>query len=134
MMPGTGASLAAIAVGAVLGAWGRYGLSVWLNGRSWMPWGTFAANAIGGFLVGLALGWIATRSDASPLLRLFLVTGFLGALTTFSTYSGEVVHLMLAGEWGRALIVASAHLIASLALTAFGFWLWRALLPHFISS
>jgi crcB protein len=127
MMPTAWLSLAAIAAGAVLGAWSRYALSIWLNDRSWMPWGTFAANAIGALLIGLALGWIATRSEVSPLLRLSLVTGFLGALTTFSTYSGEVVHLMLAGEWGRAFIVALAHLITSFALTAFGYWLARAL-------
>jgi camphor resistance protein CrcB len=127
MMPTAWLSLAAIAAGAVLGAWSRYALSIWLNDRSWMPWGTFAANAIGALLIGLALGWIATRSEVSPLLKLFLVTGFLGALTTFSTYSAEVINLMLAGQWGRALIVAAAHLLGSLTLTGLGFWLGRAL-------
>jgi fluoride exporter len=113
-------TLLAIALGAILGAWSRYGLSVALNGKSWLPWGTFAANAIGGLLVGIALAHVAAKPDLSPLWRMFFITGFLGALTTFSTFSAEVTTLLMNGALLRGLVLAALHLIASLALTAIG--------------
>jgi fluoride exporter len=119
-------TLIAIAVGAVLGAWARYGLALWMNGRGWVPWGTFAANAVGGLLIGLAIAYLSTHRDVSPLLRLFFITGFLGALTTFSTFSAEVTALMLDGELLRGLALAALHLVASLALTAIGIGLFKA--------
>jgi fluoride exporter len=119
-------TLAAIAFGAVLGAWSRYGLSLALNGRSWLPWGTFAANAIGGLLIGLAIAHFSVRTDLSLLWRMFFVTGFLGALTTFSTFSAEVTSLLLEGSMLRGFALAVLHLIASLVLTAIGIWLYRA--------
>ena len=125
-MTALGPTLAAIAVGAVLGAWSRYGLSVALNGRGWLPWGTFAANAIGGLLIGLAIAHFSARTDISPLWRMFFVTGFLGALTTFSTFSAEVTSLMLEGSLPRGIALAALHLLASLILTAIGIWLYRA--------
>jgi len=125
-MTALGPTLAAIAVGAVLGAWSRYGLAVALNGRGWLPWGTFAANAIGGLLVGLAIAHFSARTDISPLWRMFFVTGFLGALTTFSTFSAEVTSLMLEGSLPRGIALAALHLLASLILTAIGIWLYRA--------
>ena len=121
-----GVTLAAIAVGAVLGAWARYGLGLALNGRGWLPWGTFAANAIGGLLVGLAIAYFSARTDISPLWRLFFVTGFLGALTTFSAFSGEVTTLLLDGQLLRGLGLAALHLVASLGLTAIGISLYRS--------
>ena len=119
-------TLVAIAVGAVLGAWSRYGLAVTLNGRGWLPWGTFAANAIGGLLIGLAIAHFSVRTDISPLWRMFFVTGFLGALTTFSTFSAEVTSLLLEGNMMRGLALAALHLLVSLLLTAIGIWLYRA--------
>ena len=119
-------TLAAIGVGAVLGAWARYGLAAWMNGRGWVPWGTFAANAVGGLLVGLAIAHLSGHRDASPLLRLFFVTGFLGALTTFSTFSAEVTTLLLDGDLIKGLGLAALHLAASLALTAIGIGLYKA--------
>ena len=121
------ATLTAIAIGAVLGAWARYGLALAMNGRSWMPWGTFAANAIGGFLIGLALAHLAAKPELSPLWRMFFVTGFLGALTTFSSFSAEVVVLVHDGDLGRALTLAAMHLVASLVLTALGFVVYRSM-------
>ena len=122
------ATLTAIAIGAVLGAWARYGLALAMNGRSWMPWGTFAANAIGGFLIGLALAHLAAKPELSPLWRMFFVTGFLGALTTFSSFSAEVVVLVYDGDLARALTLAAMHLVASLVLTALGFVVYRSML------
>jgi CrcB protein len=119
-------TLIAIAVGAVLGAWARYGLALWMNGRGWIPWGTFVANAVGGLLIGLAIAYLSSNREVSPLLRLFFVTGFLGALTTFSTFSAEVTTLMLDGELIRGLALAALHLLASLALTAIGIGLYKA--------
>lgn len=120
------ATLAAIGVGAVLGAWARYGLGALLNGRSWLPWGTFAANAMGSLLIGLAIAHFTARADMSPLWRLFFVTGFLGALTTFSAFSGEVTSLLLEGQLVRGIGLAALHLTASLALTAIGITLYRS--------
>jgi CrcB protein len=121
-----GATLAAIGIGAVLGAWSRYGLGLALNGRSWLPWGTFVANAIGGLLIGIAIAHFTARTDMSPLWRLFLVTGFLGALTTFSAFSGEVTTLLLDGQLLRGIGLAALHLVASLGLTAIGISLYRS--------
>ena len=118
-------TLFAIAVGAVLGAWARYGLGLTLNGRSWLPWGTFAANAIGGLLIGLAIAHFSARTDISPWWRLFFVTGFLGALTTFSAFSGEVTMLLLDGHLLRGVGLAALHLAASLALTVIGIALYK---------
>ena len=119
-------TLIAIAVGAVLGAWARYGLALWMNGRGWIPWGTFAANALGGLLIGLAIAYLSANRDVSPLLRLFFVTGFLGALTTFSSFSAEVTTLLLVGALLRGLALAALHLLVSLALTAIGIGLYKA--------
>jgi len=120
-------TLIAIAAGAVLGAWARYGLALWMNGRGWIPWGTFVANAVGGLLIGLAIAYLSFNRDVSPLLRLFFVTGFLGALTTFSTFSAEVTTLLLDGAMLRGLLLAALHLAASLALTAIGIGLYKAI-------
>ena len=118
----------AVGIGAAIGAWARWGLSEWLNSRfTHFPLGTFVANAIGGFLVGLAIVYFARHPELSPAWRLFSVTGFLGGLTTFSTYSAEVVALIERGEPLWALGVAAAHLLVSLLLTAAGIWIYRSL-------
>ena len=110
----------AICLGACAGALLRWQLGLWLNhAGAWLPWGTLAANLIGGFLVGLILAW-AHHADLAPFWRLILVTGFLGALTTFSSFSAEVVEMALADRWGAALSTAALHLLGSLALTWLG--------------
>ncbi len=119
--------LLAIAVGAVLGAWLRWGLSYWLNPRGALPLGTLAANLIGAYVIGLAVATFALNPAFSPLWRLFLVTGFLGALTTFSTFSAESIAMLSTGQWTLALMHTAAHLLGSLAATALGIATVRAL-------
>ena len=110
----------AICLGACVGALARWRLGLWLNHPgAFMPWGTLAANLIGGYLVGLILAW-AHHADLAPFWRLILVTGFLGALTTCSSFSAEVVEMALADRWGAALSTAALHLLGSLALTWLG--------------
>ena len=97
----TSAHFLAVALGATAGAWLRWLLSLWLNRHADMlPWGTFAANMLGGYLVGLILGLVAANPEWPQFWRLLLVTGFLGALTTFSTFSAEVVGFVEEGRLG----------------------------------
>jgi CrcB protein len=114
-------ALAAIALGAVLGAWLRYGLGLWLNPVfAALPLGTLAANLVGGYLIGVAVAVFHINVELPPELRLLFVTGFLGALTTFSTFSAEVVHLIQNARYGWALGAAGLHLFGSLAMTGLG--------------
>jgi CrcB protein len=120
-------SLAAVGLGAALGAWLRWGLTALLASNARVPFGTLAANLVGGFLVGIAVAMFAERVDIPPAWRLFIITGFLGGLTTFSTFSAESVAMLMRGDYGWALVHAGSHLFGSLALTALGFVTYRAL-------
>ena len=101
---------------------------MWLNARHPVfPVGTFAANALGGFLVGVAIAYFAKHPVLSVEWRLFVITGFLGGLTTFSTFSAEVVSLIERSEIGWALAVAGSHLAVSLLLTGAGLYVYRSL-------
>ena len=105
----------AIAVGAVLGAWARWGLGLWLNPLfPTVPLGTLAANLVGGYLVGAAVTVFHINADLPPEAKLFFITGFLGALTTFSTFSAEVVALMRAAQYAWAAGSAALHLFGTL--------------------
>ena len=119
--------VAAICIGASLGALARWQLGLWLSPAGQLPWGTLAANAIGGYLIGVVLALLQAMPELNPLWRLAIVTGFLGALTTFSTFSAEVVSLLQAHRWLAAITWACAHLLASLALTIAGLWSVQAL-------
>ena len=119
---------AAVGLGAALGAWLRWGLGLWLGGlHGLVQIGTLAANLLGGYLVGLALGYLSGQPQLAPEWRLFIVTGFLGGLTTFSSFSGESLTLLQRGELGWALAHTALHLLGSLLLCAAGFATWRAL-------
>ena len=114
-------SFLAIGVGAAIGAWLRWGLGLWLNpALPELPFGTLAANLIGGYLIGLAVAFFTQHPGVSPEWRLFIITGFLGGLTTFSTFSAETVTLLLRGQyaWGSAVVVT--HLGGSLLMTILG--------------
>lgn len=122
------AGFLAVGVGAVLGAWARWLLGLWLNAaHPWLPLGTLAANLLGGLLVGFAVAAFSDHPLLEPQWRLFLVTGFLGALTTFSTFSAEGVALLMAGRIGAAATHAALHLAGSLIATYAGIAAWRSL-------
>jgi len=116
-------SFAAIGIGAALGAWLRWGLGLWLNHLlPTLPLGTLAANLLGGYLVGVAVAVFHINVELPAELRLFLVTGFLGGLTTFSTFSAEVVALIRSAQYAWAFGAASLHLFGSLLMTGLGIW------------
>ena len=111
-------------MGACLGALARWQLGLWLNPSTQddgvFPWGTLAANLIGGYLIGLCVGVFQNMPQLAPEWRLLCVTGFLGALTTFSTFSAEVVGMLQQGRLLLALSTAGVHLLGSLVLTYLG--------------
>ena len=122
------AGLAAVAIGAVLGAWLRWGLSAWLNpSNPNLPMGTLVANIGGGYAIGVAVAFFAANTSIAPEWRLACITGFLGALTTFSTFSAESVELLMAGRYGAAAVHSGAHLFGSIVATFLGFATYRAL-------
>jgi fluoride exporter len=111
----------AICLGASVGALARWGLGLWLNASTpVLPWGTLAANLIGGYLVGICVAVFNNLPELDPVWRLALVTGFLGALTTFSSFSAEVVGMLQLQRYGLALGTVSLHLFGSLMLTVLG--------------
>lgn len=113
-------SVIAISLGAALGALLRWWLAVALNGLfPALPPGTLAANLVGGYLIGVALALFA-QSALPPEWRLFIVTGFLGGLTTFSTFSAEVTTLLQQGRVAWALGAVTAHVAGSLLMTLAG--------------
>ena len=115
------AAVGAICAGASLGALLRWGLGLWLqHAHAWVPAGTLAANVIGGYGAGLALALFAHHTQWPAEWRLFVVTGFLGGLTTFSTFSAEVVALLQQGRLLAGATLAALHLGGSLAATLAG--------------
>ncbi len=118
----------AIALGATLGAWLRWGLGIWLNtADARVALGTLAANLGGGFVIGIAVGFFSGHAELSPAWRLFAVTGFLGGLTTFSSFSAESMLLLQRGEIGWAFAHSALHLVGSLACCFAGFAAYKAL-------
>ena len=120
------AGLVAVAVGAVLGAWARWGLSAALNAVvPTLPLGTLAANLIGGYLIGVSLEFFLQHALLPAEWRLFVITGFLGSLTTYSTFSGEALQLLMTQRYGWAVLHIGAHLAGSLAMTLLGLYTMR---------
>lgn len=113
-------SVLAICIGASIGALARWGLGLWLNPGAVIPLGTLAANLVGGYLIGICVAVFQALPQLDPVWRLALVTGFLGALTTFSSFSAEVVGMLQQQRYGMALGTASIHLFGSLVLTIAG--------------
>lgn len=121
-------SILAIFCGAGLGALLRAGFNVATVGlAATLPLGTFISNMVGGYLIGIALAFFGNNPSLSPEWKLFIITGFLGGLTTFSSFSAEVVGFMQRGEMTWALGTALLNLIGSLALTFLGILTYQAL-------
>ena len=112
----------AICLGASAGALARWGLGLWLSPGGVIPWGTLAANLIGGYLVGVCVAVFQSLPQLDPVWRLALITGFLGGLTTFSSFSSEVVNLLMHQRYTLALGTAGMHVAGSLLLTVAGIW------------
>ncbi|MGB7183346.1 MAG: fluoride efflux transporter CrcB [Burkholderiaceae bacterium] len=115
-------ALLAVGCGAALGAWVRWFFSMWLNdpARS-LAVGTLVANLIGGLLIGIAMAVFSRYPDLSPLWRLSLVTGFLGALTTFSAFSAESLQLLQRGEFAVAAGHILLHVVGCLLAVGLGY-------------
>lgn len=119
-------ALFAVGLGAAFGAWLRWLLGLLMNPLfPTLPLGTLAANLLGGFLMGLALGVFAHYQSLAPEWRLFITTGFLGGLTTFSTFSAEAVTLLLRQQYGWFAAHIGMHVAGTLAATLIGFALIR---------
>ena len=110
-----------VGIGAMLGAWMRWGLTLLLNPIvTMLPLGTLTSNLVGGYLIGLVLGGVEHFQALSPEARLFITTGFLGGLTTFSTFSAETTALLLRQEYAWAGAMVCAHVVGSLLMTLLG--------------
>lgn len=119
-------SLLLVSLGAVLGAALRWGIGLWLNPLlSAFAFGTLIANLAGCFIIGILIAAFWQYPQFSPEWRLFLVTGFLGSLTTFSSFSAEVIDLFFHEKWATGLGVLALHLMGCLMMTALGVWLYR---------
>jgi len=125
-MPWSG--VLAVGGGAALGAWMRWGFGVALNPVfPTLPLGTLTANLVGGLLMGFAMEMLGRHAVLAPEVRLLVTTGFLGGLTTFSTFSAEVVTLLLRKEYLWGSLAIAGHVVGSLAMTIVGLLLVRAL-------
>jgi CrcB protein len=118
----------AIGLGAATGAWLRWGLGILLNPIfPTLPFGTLAANLLGGFLMGMAMQFLIQHAVLAPELRLAITTGFLGGLTTFSTFSAETTTLLLREEYLWASAIVSIHVIGSVVMTLLGIVVMKGL-------
>jgi fluoride exporter len=118
-----------VGLGSALGAWARWGLSIWLNSIGMIPLGTLMANAIGGFLMGIALALFQTMPQLSHEWRLFIAMGFLGGLTTFSTFSAQAFVLLQKQAYVWVGLHIFTHVVVSVLLTIIGYWCvmrWQA--------
>ena len=124
----TGAGFIAVGVGAALGAWLRWMLNIGLNAMlPNLPLGTLVANLIGGYMIGVAIEYFFQQATVPPELRLFVITGFLGGLTTFSSFSAEATELLMRAQYGWVALLISSHLIGSIVMTFLGIITVRAL-------
>lgn len=118
--PGIALQMAAVAAGSAVGALARWAAGLWLNARwAGFPLGTLFVNAVGGLLIGMLLAWF--ERSPNELLRLLLITGFLGGLTTFSAFSAESLLLLQRGQFGLATGHTLAHVFGALACASLGF-------------
>ena len=113
--------IAAVGIGAALGAWLRWALGIALNAvLPELPMGTLLANLVGGYLIGVAMTVFEHAGGLAPEWRLLIITGFLGGLTTFSTFSGESVSLLTSSRYAWAALHIGMHLAGSILMTVLG--------------
>ncbi len=118
----------AVGVGAAIGAWLRWGLGMLLNPLfPTVPMGTLAANVVGGYLIGMAVEYFTQHAGLPPEARLFIITGLLGGLTTFSTFSAETVVLLARAQYAWAGVMIGSHLLGSIIATVLGIMTIKAL-------
>lgn len=118
----------AVGVGAAIGAWLRWCLGMWMNNiHQHIPLGTLVANLVGGFIIGMATSFFFWHNNISPEWRLFIITGFLGGLTTFSTFSAETVLMLQRGEYIWASVQILLHVAGSILMCISGFAAYRYL-------
>ena len=123
-----GSGFLAVGVGAALGAWLRWWLGIGLNAITPnLPLGTLAANLIGGYLIGVAVEVFSQQGALPVEMRLLIITGFLGGLTTFSSFSAEAVGLLMESRYAWAMLLIVSHLIGSIAMTVLGIFTVRGL-------
>jgi CrcB protein len=122
-----GSGFIAVGIGAALGAWLRWWLGIALNAVTPnLPLGTLAANLIGGYLIGVAVEVFSQQGALPVEMRLFVITGFLGGLTTFSSFSAEAVGLLMESRYAWAILLISSHLIGSIIMTVLGIFTVRS--------
>lgn len=118
----------AVGLGTAIGAWLRWGLGMLMNQvHQHIPLGTLVANLAGGYVIGLAMAFFSTHNDISPEWRLFAITGFLGGLTTFSTFSAETALMLQRGEYVWAALQIVLHVAGAILLCMAGFASYRCL-------
>ena len=116
-------SIIAICIGASLGALLRWWLAIRLNELfPSLPLGTLTANLAGGYAIGVAASYLAGHPGLPPHWRLFVITGFLGGLTTFSTFSAEVALHLVEGRLAWSMATVASHVLGSVAMTLLGMW------------
>jgi fluoride exporter len=119
-------SILAISLGASLGAILRWVLGLVLDSMSVaITMGTLAANLIGGFLIGVAMAFFSAHTELSPQWRLLIITGFLGGLTTFSSFSSELTSMIQEGRLSIALITVMLHVVGSILMTFLGIYTYQ---------
>ncbi|MCV2442177.1 fluoride efflux transporter CrcB [Acinetobacter bereziniae] len=123
-------SLFSIAIGSILGAWLRWAISLELNKLfENIPFGTVIVNLLGAFIIGLAVSFFS-NSSLSANYKLFVITGFCGGLTTFSTFSMEVVTLLQSGKFDYAIFTVLVHVVGALCFTFLGIFAYQIYAPH----
>ncbi|MEY2684177.1 MAG: fluoride efflux transporter CrcB [Pseudomonadota bacterium] len=126
-----GLTVVAISLGAAVGALARWRLGLWLNPpHALLPWGTLCANWVGAYAIGVVVVYLQQHSGLDPLWRAALVTGLLGGLTTFSSFSMETVALLQNGRLGLAAANTGLHVLGSLTLTWAGVLSAQTLWPN----
>jgi CrcB protein len=119
--------LLAVFIGGGTGSVARWFLSMRFNPmHQAIPLGTLTANLIGAFIIGMGLAWFNRMTHIDPIWKLLITTGFCGGLTTFSTFSAEVVFLLQDGRINWALGNIAVNMLGSFAMTALAFWLFSA--------